>query len=112
MRTFRGEASLNFKLVVPDQFVASFREAAQAPDAPEFFKVQQAKHPENDDAFIEGIISNALRRVLRNRLLDEMAYVGIGGTVSPVKIQVMAAPPDHDGEVNPQQPDRAHGGID
>jgi hypothetical protein len=102
MRTFKGQASLSFKIVVPDQFITMFRDAAQQSDASEFHKLMHAKHPENDEAFAEAIISNALRRVIRNSLLDELHVVGLGATVSPVTMSLIGMAPDHDAPAEPQ----------
>ncbi len=102
MKTFKGHASLDFKVVVPDTFIQAFREAAAQPDASEFHKLMHAKHPENDEAYAEAIISNALRRVIRNSLCDELHAVGLGATVSPVKMDMVGMAPDHDAPVSPQ----------
>jgi hypothetical protein len=102
MRTFKGIAELSFKIVVPAQFIAQFREAAQAEDASEFLKLTQARHPENDEAFGQAIISNALRRVIRNSMAEELHQVGLGGTVSPVTMEMVGMAPDHDAPVAPQ----------
>lgn len=120
MRTFKGTATLDFKIVVPDTFVAMFREAAQREDASEFHKLMHERHPQDDEAFTQAIISNALRRVIRNSLCDELHAVGLGATVSPVKMEMVGMAPDHDAPVNPQviNPDaavstaRPHGGND
>lgn len=102
MKTFKGHASIDFKIVVPQQFTDAFRAAAKAEDASEFHKLMQERHPENDEAFTEAIIANALRRVIRNCLCDELASVGLGATVSPVKMSLIGTVPDHDAEAVPQ----------
>lgn len=102
MRTFKGAASLDFKVVVPDTFLAELRAAAQDEDASPFYKHVQAKHPVNDDEFLAAVLSNAIRINMRGRLLDLLAEVNLGGTVSPVKIDVLAAAFEHDAPVEAQ----------
>jgi hypothetical protein len=102
MKTFTGKISMDFKVVVPDSFLAAQREACQAEDATPFQKQLQAAHPTNDDAFLEALLSNGIRKYTRNALCEELYSVGLGATLSPATIDIVAKVPDHDAA--PAQP--------
>lgn len=120
-RTFTGTAGLQFKLVVPAQFLLDMRaDAAQTedlyedilvqgsdPEAPvtterrlvrkaasPFLQAAQAQHPTNDDAFISMILSNGIRNNIRGQLVSLLYQSQIGGTVSPAAIELIATVPD------------------
>lgn len=97
MRTFKGTATLTFKVVATDEFLASMREAAEAQDASPFLKMTQERHPVNDDAFISAILANGIRQGIKLDLARRFdTSVGLGGTVSPASITITEAIPDHD----------------
>lgn len=102
MRTFQGSASLSFKIVVPDSFLVSLREQAQAEDATPFLKAAQAQHPTNEDEFLAMILSNGTRIGVREQMVAQMTEAGLGGTVSPVKIEVIASVIGHEAPVTAQ----------
>lgn len=112
MRTFQGKVSMDFKTIVPEQFLTTLREQAQAEDATPFLKMAQARHPENDDEFIALCLSNGIRSNVRTELLNLYASSGLGGTASPPAIEVIAAAFDHDAPLNPDviQYKRGEGG--
>lgn len=106
MRTFKGQFSMDLKVVVPDEFLATLRHQAQVSDedatddqpaATPFLKQVQAQHPTNDDAFLEAVLRNGIRHMVRDNLLGQLQYAGLGGTISPAKISFTAAPRDADG---------------
>lgn len=96
MKTFKGTTSMDFKIVVPDQFLADLRAAAQADDATPFLKQLQERHPENDDAFLAALLSNGVRKYVRNAVAEFLVTSGLGCTLSPATITVTEAPRDHD----------------
>jgi hypothetical protein len=102
MRTYKGMAELSFRVVVPDQVTADFRAACQQEDATQFMKMTHERHPMNDEAFMQAFISNAIRRVLRDSLAEELHHAKMGGTVSPVTIEIIGVAPEHDAPVTPQ----------
>lgn len=122
-RTFTGTAGLQFKLVVPAQFLLDMRSDAQVtedvyedvlgpnPDsvafpkfimqrvcvrraASPFLQAAQAQHPANDDAFIGMVLSNGIRNNMRNRLKQLLYDARIGGTISPAAIELIPTVPD------------------
>lgn len=97
MRTFKGTLSLNFRVVVADQFLQDMREAAEQEDASVFLKKMHADHPVNDDAFISAVLSNGIRAGVQHDLARRFdTSVGLGGTVSPATITITESIPDHD----------------
>lgn len=96
MKTFTGNIAMTFKVVVPVQFLEAQRAACQAEDASPFQKQLQAQHPTNDDAFLEALLSNGIRKYTRNALCEELYTVGLGATLSPATIEIVAKVPEHD----------------
>lgn len=102
MRTFKGTLTQDFKVVVHEDFIKDMREAAQQEDASAFLKAIQAKHPLNDDAFCEAVISNGLRIASRDALARQIDSPVTGGTVSPARVSIISCIPEHDADANPQ----------
>lgn len=101
MQTFKGSVTLDFKAVVPAQFLADLRRQAQAEDATPFLKQLQAAHPVNDDAFVGAVLKNGLRHSLRDSLIQLFVDSGLGGTVSPATIDIIEVPHAFGGSVQP-----------
>lgn len=122
-RTFTGTAGLQFKLVVPAQFLLDMRSDAQVTEdvyedvqvpvhvkgeqakfetkrvcvrraASPFLQAAQAQHPTNDDAFIGMVLSNGIRNNMRNQLKQLLYDARIGGTISPAAIELIPTVPD------------------
>lgn len=106
MQTFKGEVSLPFKVVVPQQFLDDLRTMAQSPDATPFLKQVQLNHPENDDAFVGAVLKNAIRHNSRDQLVELFNVSGLGGTVAPATIEVIEVPHDFGGSVQPVVPEK------
>lgn len=102
MRTFQGTASLSMKFVVPEQFLALLRKQAQYDEPTPFLKQAQATHPTNDDAFLAMVLSNGTRIALRDVMLTQMSNSGLGGSVSPVKMEVIASVIGHEAPATAQ----------
>lgn len=92
MKTFDMSASLDFRVVVPDQFTNALREQAKADDASPFLIFVQNEHPEDDDEFILTILRNGFKRYIRNSVLDLCKRDGLGGSFSPVVIKDRTPP--------------------
>ncbi len=101
MKTFKGTITSDFKIVVPDQFIANMRNDAKKEDAV-FLKVADTSHPVNDEAFIEMILKNGMRQHLKATLLELYANSGLGGTVSPARVEIIGVQEDHDAPVGVQ----------
>ncbi len=87
MRTFKFTLGLDFKVVVPDAFVQSIRDAATAEDASPFLSHAHAENPEDDEAFILVVLKNGIRKEMRRQLLAMLQNSGLGGTVAPASIE-------------------------
>jgi hypothetical protein len=88
MRTFKLVLGLDFKVVVPDQFIKLWRGQAQDPAAcTKFLQDAQAKHPEDDEQFILHVLKHGVRRHARQGLVDLFAASGLGCTLSPATVQ-------------------------
>lgn len=99
MKTFKAKLSLDVKIVVPDQFITQMRKDGASGLAVFIGKMHEA-HPTNDEAFIEAVLSNGLRTSVKANLLELFANSGLGGTVSPAKIDIVGQAPDHDAPTN------------
>lgn len=98
MKTFSGSISCNFRIVVPQQFLDALRRDAQS-EGSTFLKVAQAAHPENDDAFLAMVLKNGLRTHLKANTIELLVNSGLGGTVSPAKIEIIEVPEDFEPSV-------------
>lgn len=96
MQTFKGTVSLDFKAVVPSTFLQECRDIAAGDNPSPFLLAVQKQHPVNDDAFIAAVLSNGVRRTLRNSLADLLHTSGMGGTVAPASITITEAVREHD----------------
>lgn len=92
MRTFKMELHLDFKTIVPDPFVASLREQAQAEDASDFLKKMHAEY-EDDESFILAVLKNGVRRHVRESLAKLHAESGLGCTLAPARLAVIDRSP-------------------
>jgi len=94
MRTFTGTYSGTFRIVVTDDLVAEFRKEAQTSHS-KALAAAHAAHPTNDEAFVEQVIKGGLRAVVKCSLADAIYDTpGMGGTVSPAKIEIVGLPAD------------------
>lgn len=87
--TFKGQGSLDFKVVVNRKWLEFWRNDAQREHASPFMKQAQAAHPTNDDAFIEALLKNGIRVCLRENLVELFKMTGLGGTVAPATVEIM-----------------------
>lgn len=109
MRTFKGSFSTDVRIVVPDEFLNTLRHQAgiaediiedgevKVPKATPFLLQAQTMHPVNDDAFLEMVLANGIRHMVRNALVTELSYAGLGGSVAPLTINFVAQPRDENG---------------
>lgn len=104
MKTFKGTASFDFKAVVPQQFLDTLREQAVDPEqTTPFLAEMNARHPKDDDAFLEAILKNGVRRNISDYIKGNFIAAGLGGSVSPARIEVTGMPPGfEDTKVVPQ----------
>lgn len=99
MQTIKLSLGIDLRVVVPQTFLDSARTESRADTATPFLKQLEAKNPEDDDAFIAGLVSNAVRIYARHALVDFLTASGVGGTVSPVSVEVQEySPPLEDDE--------------
>lgn len=89
MQTFKLSLGIDLKVVVPDHFLKAAREEAQKADTTVFLKGVQEAHPEDDDAFMLAIAKNALRNHVRTNTVRFIEASGLGGSVSPVAVEVL-----------------------
>lgn len=94
MKTFKGNTTFEFKIVVPDQLLKDLRADAKLDLSSEFLRIADQRHPENDDAFLEAIIKHGVRASVKANLLELMANSGMGGTVSPPSVNIIGKVPD------------------
>jgi hypothetical protein len=112
MKTFKGVISSDFKIVVPEQFVAGLRRDAKAEGAV-FLKIADTQHPVNDDAFVAAVLKNGMRQHLRATLAELFINSGLGGTVSPATIEIVEVPHGfEDGGVAVQTVEVQRGAVD
>lgn len=104
MRTFTGSFNATFRLVCTDEFVAQMRADAQSEGSTAFLRAAHDAHPVNDEAFIEMVLKNGVKSSVRINLLELIANSsGLGGNVSPVKVEIVGIPVDAaDPHVEPQ----------
>lgn len=88
--TFKGHGSLDFKVVVNRAWLDFWRNEAKKEHTGAFMQHADAAHPTNDDAFIEAILRNGIRICLRENLVELLKNTGLGGTVAPAKVEIMA----------------------
>lgn len=88
MRTFKFTLGLDFKAVVPEQFVKDMREIAQNPQLTSpFLRKLQDEHPDDDEAFILAVLKNGIRKHVRADLIQHLAKSGIGGSFAPASLE-------------------------
>jgi len=89
MRTFDMSATMQFSVVVPDEFVLNMRLAAQGDDVSEFLQHVQSMYPniEDDDEFILMVLRNGIRKHIRQSVVTLLEESKLGGTFSPVQLK-------------------------
>lgn len=97
MRSFDLEASLNMRVVVPEQFVVAMREYATEFEATPFLKRAQELYPEDDDEFILFIIKHGVRHEIRDAVSKLFVSSGLGGSISPTKAEGRSRVPPPEG---------------
>lgn len=86
MRSFNLTIGTTATISVPDQFLADMRIDAKAEDAPPFLKAMQEQHPEDDDAFLLGILQNGVRIGVREELTRITQKAGMGLRLAPAQV--------------------------
>lgn len=86
MRKFELEANMSITVSVPDEFLLTMREAANAEDSSVFLRAAQEKFSIEDDEFLLMILRNGLKRHIRDSVIELLQASGIGGTFSPVRL--------------------------
>jgi hypothetical protein len=99
MRTFNGRVQLDFKIVVPESFTQALRDTPEEDITP-FLRTMLDKHSTNDEAFTQAVLSNGVRLHLRHAFLGLLTG-GLGGSVSPVTIEIIGVPEDFSTDVQP-----------
>lgn len=101
-RTFKGTVACDFKMVVSDQFIQEMREHSRTEHASPGLKAMVERHPTNDEAFIEQVLSNGLRVHYRNCAAELIGSTeGIGGTLSPATVVVYGVPSNWEAQAVP-----------
>lgn len=94
MRTFKLELAIDLKVIVPDEWVAQYREQAQAPDVSEFLLHADRDNPDDED-FALHLLKHGVRRHVRQSLLDLFFESKMGCTLSPARAKVIDRSPPH-----------------
>lgn len=89
MRTFKLCLAIDLKAVVPDSVTAAWRADATGDEATPFLKNAQAMFPDDDEGFTLHILKHGTRACTRSSLRQLLESTGIGGTLSPVKAEVL-----------------------
>lgn len=93
MKTFNMTLGLDFKVVVPEQFIKDMREQARSEESSDFLQVAQEQFPEDDEQFILMVLKNGVRKHTRQLLVDLFEGSGIGCTLSPARLAVIDRSP-------------------
>lgn len=94
MRTFDLDIGINIRAVVPESFTKDMREMChpEHPSTTTFLQKAAALHPIDDEAFTLFVLAHGIRRNVRAELAVFLQEVGIGGTLSPAKVQMTGTP--------------------
>lgn len=94
MRTFDLEIGIDIRAVVPESFTKEMREmcAKDHPNTTEFLQKAANLHPIDDEAFTLFVLTHGIRRNVRAELAVFLQQAGIGGTLSPAKVQMTGTP--------------------
>lgn len=103
MKTFKGTLNIDFSIVVTEQFIEARRAQAKAEDTSVFLKRTDAEHPVNDEAFIEALLKNTIRRHVRESIAELCAGSGLGARIAPATIELIGLVPEHDAPVTVQE---------
>lgn len=93
MRTFKFSAHVEGKITIPDTVLKDIRNmAAEEPvdGGPTHLNRLHKEHYENDDAFLQAALKNALRSIVRAGLLADLGNLGdgVGFRVAPPTVEV------------------------
>lgn len=93
MRTFKFNIAVEGRITIPDAVLKDIRNlAAEAPvdGGDTFLNKLHLDNYENDDAFLQGALKNALRSIVRNGLVGDIGSLGdgVGYRVAPATVEV------------------------
>ena len=86
MKQFDLEASINFRVSVPERFLIEMRSDCASADASTFQKWVHNEYSDDDDAFVLAILRNGLKHELRRCILDLCKSSGLGGTFPSARV--------------------------
>lgn len=92
MKTFHIEIKIGGKVTVPDTVLRDLRMAAADDPYTEggdkFLNMIHKQHYEDDDAFLRAALSNALRNIARNGIIEDIGGMGVGVKCAPAQVTV------------------------
>lgn len=97
MKTLSISIALSGKITVPDDIVKQLRTDAQSAaansDISKEFADQyaidmNAKYPEDDEAFVQALLKNALRSIIRTGFAEDVNRMGCGIKLAPAQVEV------------------------
>lgn len=92
MKTFHIEIKIGGKVTVPDTILRDLRMAASDDPSSEggdkFLNMIHKQHYEDDDAFLRAALSNALRNIARNGIIQDIGGMGVGVKCAPAQVTV------------------------
>lgn len=96
MKTLAIAIALNGKITVPDSVIKDLRfEASAAAANPEltdghdkYAAEMHVKFPDDDEAFVQALLKNALRSIIRNGFVEDVRGMGCGIKLAPAEVEV------------------------
>lgn len=91
MKTFAITIGVQGKITVPDSVIRELRITAnEAPSdgGDQFLFDLNARTQGNDDEFVQAALKNALRNIVRNGILSDIAGMGVGVKAAPAIVTV------------------------
>ena len=86
MKFYDLEASINFRVSVPERFLIEMRSDCASDGASTFQKWVHNEYPDDDDAFCLAILRNGLKHELRRCILDLCKNSGLGETFPSARV--------------------------
>lgn len=91
MKTFSFTIGVQGKITVPDSVIRELRITAGdnvSEGGDKFLFDLNARTQGNDDEFVQAALKNALRNIVRNGILQDIAGMGVGVKAAPAIITV------------------------
>lgn len=89
MQTFKLSLGIDTRIVVPSEILRELRVMAEEESSPEYMRELHKLHPNDDDAFVLGVLRANIRGKVRGFLVHMLQGLGLGGSVSPVGVEAL-----------------------